>query len=299
MVEKLAVIFPIKVLCKVLGITRSAYYCFLKGSTYQVSFDKQILLNEVKIIFDKHRKRYGSRRIREELQDNGYKVGKYRVSSLMKEQGLVAIQPKSFVPKTTQSHPHLNRCPNLLLNEASIPQAPNKLIVGDITYLPSEERGYKVWLYMATWMDFYTRKIVGWRVDDNMEEQLVIESLKKVIRSQQPAKGFIVHSDGGGQYASKAFKKLIATNKFTQSMTRKDNHYDNAHAESLFSRFKAELLNGGVFYGLEDAQSRTFEYIEGYYNTVRKHSSISYLSPNQFEERYWTDFYAGNVDTKN
>ena len=282
-----------------LNISKSAYYTFVNGETYQTSLDKQILLHEVRTIFDYHKKRYGSRRIMEELRDNGHIIGKYRVRSLMKEQDLVAIQPKSFVPKTTQSHPHLRRCPNLLLDEDNIPTGPNQVIVGDITYLPSEQNGYKHWLYMGTWMDLFTRKLVGWKVDDNMEEDLIIDAMHKIIRNQESRRGLIVHTDGGGQYDSKIFKALLSLNGFRQSMTRKDNHYDNAHAESLFSRFKAELLNGDVFHGLEDAQSKVFEYIEGYYNTIRKHSSIDYLSPNQFEERYWKDFYAENTDTEN
>ena len=283
-------------MCRTLNISKSAYYAFVAGQSYQTSIDKQILLNEVKTIFDNHKKRYGSRRIREELRDQGYVIGKYRVSSLMKEQGLVAIQPKSFVPKTTQSHPHLKRCSNLLLNETNLPTGPNEVIVGDITYLPSVVNGHKEWLYMGTWMDLFTRKIVGWKVAPHMQESLIIEALHKMIRNQEPKQGLIVHSDGGGQYDSKNFKALINLNMFRQSMTRKDNHYDNAHAESLFSRFKAELLNGSVFNGLEDAQSKVFEYIEGYDNTIRKHSSIGYLSPNQFEERYWTDFYSDKID---
>lgn len=284
-------------MCKAFNISKSAYYTFVAGESYQTSIDKQILLNEVKAIFDNHKQRYGSRRIREELRDQGYVIGKYRVSSLMKQQGLVAIQPKSFVPKTTQSHPHLKRCLNLLLDHKNLPTGPNQVIVGDITYLPSVVNGNKEWLYMGTWMDLFTRKLVGWKVADHMEESLIIEALHKMIRSQEPKQGLIVHSDGGGQYDSNNFKSLITLNKFRQSMTRKNNHYDNAHAESLFSRFKAELLNGDVFNGLEDAQSKVFEYIEGYYNTVRKHSSIGYLSPNQFEERYWMDFYADMTDT--
>ena len=282
-----------------LKISKSAYYAYLQGNTYQPSLEKQILLKEVKTIFDRNKRRYGNRRIREELRDNGYCIGKYRVRSLMKEQGLVAIQPKSFVPKTTQSHPHLRRCLNLLLDEENKPSAPDQAIVGDITYLPSMEYGYKEWLYLAIWMDLFTRKIVGWKVDDNMEDTLIIDAMKNLISSRQPKKGLIVHSDGGGQYDSKDFKALIGLNEFRQSMTRKDNHYDNAFAESLFSRFKAELLDGGVFYGLEDARSKIFEYIEGYYNTVRKHSSLGYLSPNQFEERYWMDFYRQGNDIEN
>ena len=282
--------FPVKGLCEVLGVSRSAYYAFMKGSTYQPSSTKAILLKEVKTIFEFHKRRYGSRRIKEDLKDKGYEVGKYRVSSLMKEQGLVAIQPKSFVPKTTQSNPSLYRYPNLLLDESNLPTEPDQVIVGDITYLPSINDGIEEWLFLAIWMDLFTRKIVGWQVDDNMEDTLVIGALKKLIRNRQPEKGVIIHTDGGRQYGSNDFKDIMKLHKFRQSMTRKDNHYDNAFAESLFSRFKAEVLSEGIFLGLEDAQFRCFEYIEGYYNTIRKHSSLGYLSPNQFEDQFWMDF---------
>lgn len=294
MITELSEDFSVKVLCEVLGVSRSAYYAYLKGNTYQPSSTKTILLKEVKTIFDFHKRRYGSRRIREELKDNGFKIGKHRVRSLMKEQGLVAIQPKSFVPKTTQSNPSLYRYPNLLLDESNLPTAPDEVIVGDITYLPSVADGLKEWLYLAVWMDLFTRKIVGWQVDDNMEDTLVISAMKKIIRNRQPEKGVIIHTDGGAQYGSHDFKDLMKLHKFRQSMTRKDNHYDNAFAESLFSRFKAEVLSEGLFLGLENAQFRCFEYIEGYYNTIRKHSSIGYQSPNQFEEQFWKDFLHRN-----
>jgi len=268
-------------------VSRSAYYGYVQGSTYVESAEKRILLKEVKEIFDKHKRRYGSRRIREELRDKGYGIGIYQVKGLMRVQALKAIQPKSFVPRTTQSHPSMRRSPNLLLDQENLPTAPGQVAVGDITYLPSVEYGYECWLYLAVWMDLFSRKIVGWCVDERMEESLVIRPMQRLVRNRQPEEGLIVHSDGGGQYGSNNFRDLLERHQFRQSMTRKDNHYDNAFAESLFSRFKAELLDGDVFHGLADAQSKIFEYIEGYYNTVRKHSSINYLSPNQFEVRFF------------
>lgn len=237
-------------------------------------------------IFHYHKRRYGWRRIRSDLADRGLQAGRYQIRSRMREQGLVAIQPKSFVPKTTQSHPNLRRSPNLLLEEKQLPTAPHQVIVGDITYLPNKESGYGKWLYLATWQDLYSRRIVGWQLERHMEESIAIDSLEKVIGEIQPKRGFIVHTDGGSQYSAKAFRKLLKRHQFRQSMTRKNNHYDNAQAESLFSRFKAELLDGGVFYGLEDAQIRIFEYIDGYYNTIRRHSSLGNISPMEFEHRF-------------
>ena len=127
---------------------------------------------------------------------------------------------------------------------------------------------------------------MGWQVDRHMQDSLVIEALRKVILLRKTPSGMIVHSDGGGQYKSIAFRELIARQEFVQSMTRKDNHYDNAFSESLFSRFKTELMVQGGFGGLQDARLQIFEYIEGYYNTIRKHSGIGYLSPMEFEDKY-------------
>ncbi len=199
----------------------------------------------------------------------------------MKDLSLKAIQPKSFVPRTTQVDPAKARSPNLLLEMATLPNEVNRVIVGDITYLPSESG----WLYLATWMDLYSRYITGWQLDDHMQAELVLEAFKKMTKNRRPQPGLIVHSDGGRQYTAATFRKLLARQKCRQSMTRKDNHYDNAFIESLFSRIKAELLTDyPIFKNKRDAQLRVFEYIEGYYNTQRKHSSLGYLSPIEFEQ---------------
>ena len=231
-------------------------------------------------IFWDHKRRYGARRIVSELADMGIQVGRTRVRSIMKRNGLEAIQPKSFVPKTTQSDPMLKRSPNLLL-ESPLPSGKDQIWVGDITYLPTDQGK---WLYLATWLDLWSHFIVGWKVYDHMGESLVIDSFNYAVLQRNPAQGLIVHSDGGGQYASKNFRLQLIRKGFRQSMTRRSNHYDNAVAESLFSRFKAELLEGGAFMSLEDAQLECFEYIEAYYNTKRKHSSIGYKKPLQFEK---------------
>lgn len=249
--------------------------------------EKKVQIKDaVKEVFDKHKRRYGWRRIQAELADEGLFVGRHQIRNRMKEQNLVAIQPKSFVPKTTQNSGYQRRSPNLLLEMENLPSAPNQVIVGDITYLPNEEKGYDKWLYLATWLDIFSHRIVGWHLDRCMTEDLVISALQQVIQQRRVNKDLIVHSDGGGQYDSEAFRQLLALHGFRQSMTRKDNHYDNAFAESLFSRFKAELLDGGIFYGLQDARYESFEFIEGYYNTIRRHSSIGYISPLKFEQQF-------------
>ena len=274
----------------ILGVSKSSYYDFIKGNSYVSSPEKLLLLEEVKTIFYYHKKRYGSLRILEDMKELGYEIGLYKIRSLMKELGLKAIQPKKFVPRTTQSDPSLVRSPNLLLEPSNLPTQPNKIVVGDITYLPSEEDGYTQWLYLAVWMDLFSRKIVGWYVDEFMEESLVINAFQQVLKNRNPEAGFIVHSDGGSQYGSANFRSILRTNHFRQSMTRKNDHYDNAHAESLFSRFKAEVLDEGIFSGLENARFRVFEFIDGYYNTIRRHSGCGQISPNKFEEQFWKNY---------
>jgi transposase InsO family protein len=197
----------------------------------------------------------------------------------MAEQGLKAIQPRSFVPKTTQTNPNLLRSENLLLQMDKVNQI-NLVWVGDITYLPLMNGG---WAYLATWMDLFSRLIVGWKIGLSLNAELVIRSFEKAMIRRQYPSGLIVHSDGGGQYMDLEFRRMLALNNCRQSMTRVDNHYDNAFAESLFSRLKAELLRNRPFENLEQTQDRVFEYIETYYNRKRRHSALNYKSPENFE----------------
>ena len=275
-----------------MDLSRSAWYAYINGQTYQASAQDQLLEEKVVSLFWEHKRRYGSRRLQAELCALGIETGSRKVRSIMQANSLIAIQPRRFYPKTPQSIAGQLRSDNLLLFDINWPQRPNEVIVGDITYLPAEENGLLYWLYLAVWMDLFSRRIVGWLVADHLRKELVINAMKQVIRERQPSAGLIVHSDGGGQYGSNVFRQLLARNEFRQSMTRKDNHYDNAHCESLFSRFKAELIDGENFKGLEDAQLQVFEYIAGYYNTLRRHSALGYMSPNEFER----NFYSGSLN---
>ena len=201
----------------------------------------------------------------------------------MQAEGLRAIQPRSFIPRTTDSRHQGPFSPNLLL-EMDFPAAPGRVLVGDITYIPlvgSE------WAYLAAWMDLFSRKIKGWSVADNMEEELVHSALRKAINSNQLAEGTIIHSDRGGQYVGKAFRQTLADHQFRQSMSRADDPYDNAFMESCWSRLKAELVENGAFRSLEDARIELFDYIECYYNRKRRHSSLGNISPEQFEQNYY------------
>jgi transposase InsO family protein len=229
-----------------------------------------------------HHRRYGVRRIVAELQQQGVKASKHTVQKVLHHYGLTAIQPRSFVPRTTQSRHPYTISPNLLLDQA-FPRAPNQVWVGDITYLPLTGGGV---LYLAVWMDLFSRLIVGWHLEAHMREVLVLQALKNALQKRSIPNALILHSDRGGQYAGKSFRSLLAAYRIRQSMSRADNVYDNAFMEALFSRFKAELLQGGVFLNKQDAGTEIFEYIEMYYNTQRRHSALGYQSPLNYENSY-------------
>lgn len=233
----------------------------------------------VKHCYFENRRRYGVRRIKAWLNKEGVKIGKFQVRQLMKEQSLVAIAPKKFVPKTTDSK-GTNASPNLLKEVKLEECVPTKIIIGDITYIPLLDGS---WCYLAIWQDKVTRRIIGWSIAETMTVELVISALTKAVRNGLVIAGAIIHSDRGSQYAAKDFRELLRKESFRQSMSGKGNCYDNAQAESFFSRFKAELIEGGAFENVEEARSEIFSYIEGYYNRVRLHSSLGNLSPMEFE----------------
>ena len=281
---QLAADFPTDVLCEALSISRAGYYRFRQGSTLK---DDEQQAQVVEEVFLTHKRRYGTRRIVAELRAQGKAMGRWKVRKYPKKRSLKAIQPKSFVPKTTGSAHGNRNSPNLLLdeNQQRIFQvwAPNQVWYSDITYVPMAGGRFT---YLCLWTDLFFRKIVGWQLEETMEECLVISALNKALKSRNPAQGLIVHSDRGGQYVSAALRSLMRHWHSRQSMSRADNCYDNAEGESLFSRFKAELVQTGAFLNLQDARTEIFEYIEIYHNRVRRHSSLGYESPEKFEEKY-------------
>lgn len=247
--------WPVQVVCQVLQLSRSAYYSWLSGKSKSGNQKQNQVQTSIIETFQQHRRRYGVRRLVVELKEKGINVGSYQVRQVLQKNRLRAIQPRSFVPRTTDSRHPYPISPNLLL-ERPFPMAPNQVWVGDITYIALANGSF---LYLAVWMDLYSRRIMGWQLDDNMKEELVIAAFKKAYQSRSPKPGLIVHSDRGGQYAGNAFRKLIDGKKIIQSMSRADNAYDNAFMESCFSRFKAELMQDGAFTSKEDAQTEIFE----------------------------------------
>ena len=200
----------------------------------------------------------------------------------MKRQNLTAIRAKRFVPQTTDSRHDFGYSPNLLKDTANIPSEKGAVLVGDITYLPLQNGKF---CYLATFQDKLTRRIVGWQVSRTMTAQLVIDAFNRARKRGLIGRGAIIHTDRGSQYASVEYRRLLYIDGFRQSMSAKGNCYDNAQAESFFSRFKAELLEDGKFESVEQARSEIFSYIEGYYNRIRRHSSLGYVSPMEYEKQ--------------
>ena len=268
--------FALTDLCQTLGVSRSGYYAW-----HGRPMPTDELTPQVTAAFWRHARRYGSRRLTAELQAERLVIGRRRVRRIMQTENLRAIQPKSFVPRTTNSRHGGRMSPNLLAD--MVLTHPHQVYVSDITYLPLLGGG---WAYLATWLDLYTRRIVGWAVAEKMEAELIIRALQQAIVRVGPPPGLLVHSDRGGQYVDTEFRALLTTYGFKQSMSRAGETYDNAHAESLFSRYKAELLEDGSFRDLTEAELETFDYIERYYNPQRRHSSLGYVSPMEFEKAY-------------
>jgi len=259
-----------------LGVHRNGYYHWLDSSANIYEQQDQRLTPMVQDIFFQHHRRYGARRISVELKDRGEPCCRAKVRKIMAQTGLVAIQPKSFKPRTTESRHKLGYSPNLLLDGIEVERI-NQVWVGDITYIPLPNR----FAYLAMLMDLYSRKIIGWSLDLNMEEPLVIAALQQAIKARQPTKGLIHHTDRGGQYAGKKYRKILSRPKMLQSMSRAGDCYDNAFMESCFGTIKTEL-EMTTYDSIQKALVEIREYIN-YYNVLRRHSAIDYLAPTSFE----------------
>jgi putative transposase len=290
LIKSLTKDYKIAVLCLVFEVSRQSYYNYVGGRSYNSHLKYNRPRHEIRLEFIKNRKRYGVRRIQAAIAKGAaIKLSKQTIGKIMKEEGLKAIQPRSFVPRTTDSKHGKRVCENLLLNQPA-PTAPNQVWVSDITYMPL--KGGQ-WCYLAAWQDKFTKEIVGWQLADNMREEIVREPLEKAllkrkIKGSDAIKPLIIHSDRGGQYLSDKMKELVKTFEIKQSMSRADDPYDNAQAESLWSRLKAELeIPKGGYESIKDLRSILFEYIEAYYNRVRLHSSIGYMSPVSFIENFY------------
>lgn len=262
-------------------VSKTAYYSWRNKLHQPPKAEEVEQARQVTECFARHRRRYGTRRISRELKQRGIFVGRCKVRRLMREQNLTAICPKKFVPKTTDSKHGLKISPNLLKEFGNEALLWGEVIVGDITYLPLINGR---WCYLAIWQDKLTRRIVGWEVMERMTAELVVRALRKVLRQGLIRRGAIIHTDRGSQYVSDEYRTLLKRCGLRQSMSGKGNCYDNAQAESFFSRFKTELVEDGIFEAVATARMESFSYIEGYYNRQRLHSSLGYKSPMEYEK---------------
>ena len=265
----------IRRICVTLEVPRSSYYHAAEPTATQLS-DHEIG-EVIEEIFKRHRRRYGYRRIWEELSDKSIVCAADRVRRIMKERRLRAIQPKTYVPKTSDGRAD-KPSPNLLLGQP-LPAQPDQVWAGDITFIPVSGR----WLYLAVIIDLCSRKIVGWALADHLRSQLVIDALQQALGSRSTAQKPIFHSDRGSQYGSTAYRELLSQAGMRQSMSARANPYHNAWTESFMGTLKSEMLQDGCFLNDQDARIEIFSYIESYYNTHRKHSSLGYKTPTQFE----------------
>lgn len=237
------------------------------------------LLPRIVSTFHAHRRRYGARRIAEELRDQEIHLSRRRVAKLMRIAGISAIQPKSFQPKTTQSNHSLGYNENLIMDLKELAK-PNLVWVGDITYIPIREIKFG---YLAVLMDRFSRKIIGWKLGKDMTERLVISALRQAITDRNPKPGLIHHTDRGGQYASKRYRAMLQRGSIKQSMSRAGDCYDNAFMESCFGTIKNEL-EMSEYKNYADAHKEIAAYLS-YYNYQRKHSALNYQTPQQIEQK--------------
>jgi len=260
-------------------VSRSAYYAW--AAKAKKPGEKQALMRTaIKDVFYFHKRRYGSRRVADELKDEGIRAGRFLVTRVMREEGLVAIQPKRFRPRTTDSRHNKTPSANLLKEAVNTQFGAGEAIVGDITYLPLVGGRF---CYLAMFQDKVTRRIVGWSVGTRMTAELVIDALRMALRRGFVNRNAIVHTDRGSQYASNEYRALLRRCGLRQSMSAKGNCYDNAQAESFFSRFKTEI-DVSVFNSVAEARATAFDYIDCYYNRIRRHSAIGGKIP-EFEKR--------------
>ena len=267
--------YPVRLLCRVLQLVPARYYAWRTQAANAGPAAEPVAWEEVLVqAFMHHQKRYGTRRLRAELQEKGYRLGRQRLRTAMRARGLRALQPRAYTPRTTDSTHGLRCAPNRLLDQPA-PTRPNQVWVSDSTYLPLASGA---WAYLCAFQDSFTRQVVGWQVRETMPEELVTSALRRALLARKPVPGLVVHSDRGGQYCGNAYRALLQQYGCRRSQSRRVECLDNAQAESLWSRLKTEELEARewpVFRDLSDAQQSVATYFD-YYNHERRHSALAY-----------------------
>ena len=276
MIRSLSVEYAIKECCEALGVSRSGYYQWKKAEPTLRDREEAELVKQIRRVFAANKGRYGSPRVSQALRQDGIDCGENRVARLMRENELAARRKQSFRPRTTV--PGNGAVPNLIKDLE--PSGVDQVWVSDITYVATVEG----WLYLAVILDLFSRKVVGWKLGETLEAELVVTALKNALMMRKPDRGLYFHSDRGSQYSSQAVLKPLRVIEANLSMSGVGNCYDNAKAEAFFSTLKTECFPPNQLFSSNAlARREIFEYIEVYYNNQRLHSSLEYRTPRQFE----------------
>lgn len=271
--------WPVRLLCETLEASPSGYYAWRQGPRSAQEQRRDALLVEIRSVHAEVKARYGSPRIHAELVARGHDCCVNTVAKLMRNNGIAAKTARKFRCTTTDSDHDLPVAANLL-NRQFNPSRANEAWLADITYVPTREG----WLYLAAVEDLYSRRVVGWAMAEHMESRLVVDALEMAIQRRLPNEGLLAHSDRGSQYASEHYQRLLAGHGIACSMSRRADCWDNAPMESFFASLKKELVHGADFATRAAARAAIFEYIEVFYNGQRRHSSLGYVSPAEYEQ---------------
>ena len=282
MIDKLRNQHPVTNLCTLLGVAKSGYQHWRVGKRVSERQQEEArLVVAIKAAHQRGRGIYGSKKIRTELAEQGMPASLNRIRRLRTLHGIRCTHKKKFRITTDSKH-HLPIAPNLL-DRQFVCSVPNQVWVADITYIPTDEG----WLYLAAIKDLYSCEIVGWAMDSRMTKTLVVDALRSAYWRKKPSPGLLHHSDRGSQYCSAAYRALQASYGMQTSMSRKGNCWDNAPMESFFGTLKTESLHHYRFTSREQAQQVVFEYIEVFYNRIRRHAKISNQIPADFASQYY------------
>ena len=275
--------YPVRLMARVLGVAASGFYAWLTRPPSQRAIADHVLITRVRIVHAASDETYGSPRVHRDLKAEGLRVGRRRVARLMRADGLVARRRKrSGVRTTDSSHSH-PVAPDLLRRGFDVNgiRETNRVWVSDITYVPTGEG----WLYLAVVLDLKSRRVVGWAMRPTLEAELALSALRMALVTRQPGAGLVHHSDRGVQYACGEYRALLAARGIEASMSRKGDCWDNAVAESFFATLELELIARHRWATRAEARQAIFRYIESWYNLRRRHSTLGYLSPAEFEKQ--------------
>lgn len=260
-------------------VSRSGYYSYLKNKNNDVEQDEKLVF-ELKVLHKKTNKSYGSRRMSKAMLAQGYKVGRYKMRRLMRQNGIYCKQRRRYTT-TTKVDKDLAVADNILNRNFKV-EKPNKSWVADITYLWTNEG----WIYISAVLDLFSRRVIGWSIADHMKSDLVENALNMAKFRRQPLSGFLHHSDRGSQYASQKYKQILNKMGATVSMSRKGNCWDNAVMERFFGTLKTECTDDKNYKTQAEAKKDIINFIEDFYNSERLHSTLNYLSPAQYEKNF-------------